>query len=848
MRKKKTSKATPHIARWLCTFSLAVLALVVFLPALVNWQVNKILRNVMTHGVAEFRLIHAGLFRSDIALTFFEDSAGDSVPIQIDSCVLNYRPLKLLAGHIDSIRLSGVSLLAVVTNGSPSIPAVTLFPQDPSRDAKSAPEFSIQSIQNLPVSIGYIRLQGHVFLDTGAERIVIPVKLQASSSGTSRWESFSIHADTTMSTSRVSLDIACDTHSEKISASLNGVIASDSLPFSIRKKIPAFSRRVLGDFTATAELHLNGSSLKAIDLSAAANARIETKSGRIDLHPEFKVTGDNRNLKVSLTGLKTTLAGITTSLDATNIVCDLVQKTLDGSVRIGINDNRPLVVDVHLDPLSLQVALAEDSTPWGGTLKIGDFALEGRGVRLDAAGTRTPESEGFTFTADFGFDHLEVKDAEGGLVASLENGFSGLVTLEQIGKNVHSSTSLTVEDAALSKQQLNIRGISLDVSGDGSPDGAFTVQAKARGNAAFRNVEVANLHAELKQTGRDAYSIEGAVKAFGVEGTFGSLIHVADQGGTSLSNSFQLVEQTLDLGILPQLVPELEGYAITGKISASADYLKTSQSQRGSFKFGFSDGTLDCPEKKLSASDIRLTFEMPYLPSLASNAQRFNFKNPRAGNLSIDSGLGIFRMQSPAVWYLDKLILDWCGGKVRAESTRISSGNKNTWVTLHADQLEFARILQQCGIGTDTGESGKLSGTIPMIITDGKITVKNGYFHSAPGKTGIVRLLPSRLISETAAASIEMSLALDALSEFTYSWIRLGLNSQGEDLMMKFEMDGRPSRKLYYSVTKDGEIVKSKNPSDFTGLVLDTNFRIPLNQLISLAKPLANAMQDSTIE
>lgn len=848
VRKKKTSKAAPHIARWLCTFSLALLALVVFLPSLVNWQVNKILRNLMVNGVAEFRLIHAGLFRSDIAMTFLDDPVGNSTPVQIDSCILDYRPLRLLAGQIDSVRLNGVSLLAVVTNGTLRIPAVEMFAQDIAPNAKPPTQFSIRSLQNMPVSVGSFRMQGTVILDAGVERIAMPINLHASSSGTSPWESIVVDADTTMSTSRVSLNLTCDTRSEKISAKLNGIVSTDSLPYFIRRELPEVLRRATGDFKATANLSLNHASLKSIDLSATANTWIETSFGVVDLHPEFTATGDDKVLKVSLTGLKTTRAGFTASFEATNLVCNLAKKTLDGSVHLGLSDNTPLVVDVHLDPLSFQVALAEKSKPWGCTLKIGDLTLDGIGARLNAAGKITPASDTFLFSSDFGFDKLEVRDAEGGLVASIGSGLAGLATLERAGKHFHSNTSLQWDDAAMPKQQLNIRNVSLGVSSDSSSNGALSVSATARAEAAFRNVEVVKFCAGLRQTATDAFLIEGTVNALGVEGRFGSLIDPAAQGGTTISNTFQLVEQTLDLGILPKLVPGLDDFAFGGKVSASADYLIEPQSQRGSFKFRFSDGTLNYPSQKLSASDIRMTFEMPYLPSLASNSQLFSFKNLKAGNFFIESGLAIFRMQSPAVWYLDKLILDWCGGKVRGESTRISRGNKNTWVTLHADQLELSKLLLQCGIGTDTGESGKLSGTIPVIITGGKVTVKNGYFYSTPGKTGTVRLLPTQMIVETAAASIETSLALDALSEFTYSWIRLGLNSEGDDLMMKFEMDGRPSHKLFYSVTKDGEIVKSHNASDFTGIVLDTNFRIPLNKLISLAKPLATIMKASDVE
>ena len=85
------------------------------------------------------------------------------------------------------------------------------------------------------------------------------------------------------------------------------------------------------------------------------------------------------------------------------------------------------------------------------------------------------------------------------------------------------------------------------------------------------------------------------------------------------------------------------------------------------------------------------------------------------------------------------------------------------------------------------------------------------------------------------------------LTQIRYKWIRIVMNSEGEDLLLKFEMDGRPSNKLNYSV-RDGEIVRSRNASKFEGLVLDTTFRIPLNELLSIALPLTKSLQDATNE
>ena len=846
MTTKKSKKKCPRLARWLCTGTIAVLALVVFLPSIVNWQVNRILRNLMTNGVAEFRLLHAGLYRSDISVTFSDGPASESIPLQVDSCVLDYRPFRLLAGHIDAVHLNGVSLLAVATNGTFRIPALELFAKDTDDNAAPA-KFSLQSLQQSPISVGSLRLQGHLVLDFGVERTLIPITALASSIGSNPWENIAAHIDATVASCKISLDAACDTRAEAISTQLNGVLSTDSLPYSVRKNLPESPRRISGDFKSTTIINLNGLSLKALALSATANVAIETPDGIVDLHPAFKATGDGSRIEASLTGLKAGFAGITASLEATNLVCNIPEQIVTGNVSLGIDTHAPLVVTFKLDPHSLQAKFTEDAERWNGTFKAGDFTVTCDGARLNATGKSVPESATTSLVTDFGIGRLLVKNAEGVSIALLENGIDGSITLEQSGKHLSGGATLQFDDAAIPQSQLNIRNASLNFTADADSGMPLSMLAKANADAAFRGIEVAKLAATLKQPSNDLFSVNGTVKAFGVEGTFGTVINLGAKDGTTISNSFQLAEQSLDLSLLPQLVPELEGFTIGGKVFADANYLMNPNSQHGSFNFRFSEGTLTNPKQNLSASDIQMTFEMPFLPSLASNSQHFSFKNFKMGNFNVDSGMAIFRMQSPIVWYLDKLILDWCGGKVRGESTRITRTNQNIWLTLHADQLKLAGLLQQFGIGTDTGESGKLSGTIPMVITDGKITIKDGYFHSAPGKSGTVQLLPSKLIASTAAATIQTSLALDALSQFTYAWIRIVLNSEGEDLLLKFEMDGKPTHKLFYSI-KDGEIVKSKNASEFKGIVLDTNFRIPLNKLISLSKPLATIMKDSDIE
>jgi len=358
---------------------------------------------------------------------------------------------------------------------------------------------------------------------------------------------------------------------------------------------------------------------------------------------------------------------------------------------------------------------------------------------------------------------------------------------------------------------------------------------------AWRGVDVCDVAARLSQSNQ-VYAVNGEVRAAGVLGKFASVADTGARGGMTVTNSFVFEEQRLDLRSLPEMVPQLAGFDLGGKLSASAGYYLTPNSSAGAFKMRFSEGSVTNLAKGYSASDIRATFELPDLPELSSNSQFFGFKNLKIGTISLESGLAIFRMHSPTVWYMDNLVLNWCEGKIRAESTRFSAENKKTRITLHGDRLNVASLLEQFGVGKVTGAGGKLSGTIPILIENGEITFRDGYLYSTPGEKGEIMIEPSATLRESAAASIETSLAVDALSDFSYAWMRLGLNSDPENLMLKFEMDGKPMKKLYYFVNEKG-IVKSKNPSEFKGIVLDATFKLPINQALSLIGPVSEMMK-----
>lgn len=823
--------------------ALAALAVVVFLPALVNGQVNRILRGLMSHGVAEFRLVHAGLHRSDVAIAV-DDGGPEGPPLEVASCVVAYRPLRLLAGHVDSVTLGGVILHVVATNGVFALPVADLF----AASDEPAEPFSLKRLLDLPVTLDRLSLGGHVVVHADGETLVIPVKAEAAIRNETGWDAIDASARLRFSSSALDVAVRCQPGAEAIHAQIRGHVASDALPVLLRAQLPEALRRAVADIDAQVDVSFDGDELTRLAVDSRLEATAETAYGTFTLHPVLKATGDRNRIEASLTGLATEVGGLRIALDATNVVARLPEKSLDGTLVLGIATNAPFALAFNATPMGFTAALADAP---GGAVAMGESQAVYDGVRFETQGARAAATGDITAAARFAVGSLALSDATNLLLVAADAGATGEVAAVFSNGVFDCKASASMDEIALPTAEAAVRQIALGATyrSGGTNEAALAATASAR--VALRDVELAQLTAALAQTSTNGFALEVGVDALGVTGTLKGDVAIGGDGKPRVDVGFDLPEQALDFTPLHELVPEFAGYTLGGRLAASAKYHIAPDDRKGEVKVRFTDGTLDNPEQEFSVTGVRATFEMPNLPSLASNSQYLGFKNLKAKQFYMDSGMAIFRMQSPQVWYLDKLILDWCGGKVRGESTRIARDSKTTWITLHADQLRLADLLGQFGLGTFVGdvpdEGGELSGTIPVVISGGKIVVRDGYFHSAPGKTGRIRLRPAPRVSEMAGVSIQTSLALDALTDFTYKWIRIAMNSEDDDLLLKFEMDGRPSNKLNYSV-RDGEIVKSRNASQFQGIVLDTNFRIPLNEIISIALPLTKSFQNATNE
>ena len=74
------------------------------------------------------------------------------------------------------------------------------------------------------------------------------------------------------------------------------------------------------------------------------------------------------------------------------------------------------------------------------------------------------------------------------------------------------------------------------------------------------------------------------------------------------------------------------------------------------------------------------------------------------------------------------------------------------------------------------------------------------------------------------------------MEDYDYSWAKLNITTEGEDVLLKMQLDGKPANPLPFVYRKDigsfAKIEAGVEGSRFQGIRLDVNFRLPLNKIM----------------
>ncbi|NOQ66482.1 MAG: carboxylate transporter, partial [Desulfobacterales bacterium] len=87
--------------------------------------------------------------------------------------------------------------------------------------------------------------------------------------------------------------------------------------------------------------------------------------------------------------------------------------------------------------------------------------------------------------------------------------------------------------------------------------------------------------------------------------------------------------------------------------------------------------------------------------------------------------------------------------------------------------------------------------------------------------------------------------AAEALKDFNYNWVKLLFNSEGEDLVMQMQMDGKPSHSLPFNYDRQtGFLQRIEIGSQGINqpIRLDVNFRLPLDRFLGYSGKIQDIM------
>ena len=506
---------------------------------------------------------------------------------------------------------------------------------------------------------------------------------------------------------------------------------------------------------------------------------------------------------------------------------------------------------------------------FGADAKLADNELKSARVKL-AGGKLLAELEGMSCSADTlafnaGSDDGKACKADGKITAFKfkQNAANLTYDAPEFGLNAAFADGLlsgeaVCEDSSLSMPELKLLAKNLHwefpfdmmlAAGDEeAAEGKDEPESEKRriqprtgkvalGDFEFNGVQAASLDGTI-QWDDDAKTMHLTTdaKLLSITGQIYANIALG-AAGVETECGITIPEQDADLSKdLAAFLPQFEEISCTGKLGGSAVYKLLPKTTTGNAKFHISDADVFIPEQKLEVRGINLGFEVPEIAILKSApGQTLSFRSVKYDKIETGSGEATFRMEDPKTWQIENAHLNWCNGHIRLGGITYRPGQTTTKAVLYCGRLELPLFLTQIGLGQING-SGSINGTIPVVLkqkTDafGKAKIDNIYFEDAflfstPGEDGVIKGDIDEALMD-ASSGIEMELAKDALKDFSYSWVRMRMESTGPDkdtMKLSLSLDGRPNRALYYSFDENtASFMKSNTPCVFQGIRLDTN-------------------------
>ncbi|QTA82557.1 Uncharacterized protein dnl_49340 [Desulfonema limicola] len=255
---------------------------------------------------------------------------------------------------------------------------------------------------------------------------------------------------------------------------------------------------------------------------------------------------------------------------------------------------------------------------------------------------------------------------------------------------------------------------------------------------------------------------------------------------------------------------------------------------------GLDNTNIRIKEKDMAFENIDLNFSISDLFKMRSlPKQPLGIEKISIGSININNAYFEFQTESDRSVLIEKGFFKWCKGNINAQALRIIPGLNNYDMILYCDRLNLAELFMQLGVAKAEGQ-GNVSGRIPVVFNNGNLSFQDGFLFSTPGQGGTIHLTGAEILTQGIPKHTrqynQIDLAREALKDYDYQWVKLLMNTEGENLMLKINFDGKPSSPLPFIYDQDfGGFVRiesGKQLSDFQGIRLNVNMGIPLNEIL----------------
>lgn len=387
-------------------------------------------------------------------------------------------------------------------------------------------------------------------------------------------------------------------------------------------------------------------------------------------------------------------------------------------------------------------------------------------------------------------------------------------------------------------------------AGDSKQKGSVSISA-----AKYQNLNLGAIEADLRQT-TSGISFSGKLKNNMIPqlaAKFAGESNLGDNKDYETRLQFELFypqsAPEIDLG---KFLPAANGFTFEGKFLEKGHFVIGKGGLHATAESSLSNASLRHRKNNITVEGIQMALLIPDLPKMRSApGQQLKFARASFGDMNIENGEINFQIESPRSVLVEKSHFNWCDGKVDAPAIRLKAGIKDYSLILYCDRLNLAKVLEQFGAASVEAQ-GELNGKIPIRYNNGQLNFHDGFLYTTPGETGKIRMTDTEILTagipQDTPQYVQMELARKALEDYDYAWAKLNLTTEGDDLLLNLQLDGKPAKSLPFVYRKDmggfAKVEAGVQGSKFQGIRLDVNFRLPLNKIMQY-KELIQMIQKS---